>query len=162
MPGTGKQADPIIFGFSAHSYFVFAYGALVFGGPYTYPFERNVPFRLYAELTIPEGNQLEKPGDFYWHAAYEEYGLFAESFYFDPLEKQSPFGFKWPDMDFEHHTYIITYGQELESLSYHVWETIENPVHTGAKVGHAVLKEGFQGNRVYIYEIRKMRIEHDM
>lgn len=128
---------------------------------YIYPFERNVKFTLFASLDIPEEHHLTSAGNNFWHAAYEEYGLYAESKYFDPKEAISYLGFKWPKMDFENHTYIITYGQQLVSLSYNVWEEIDIPIRTGAKVGHATLSDDFNPNKVYVYEIAKIRIDND-
>lgn len=128
---------------------------------YLYPFERAVNFTLFASLDIPEENSLSGPGCKFWHAAYEEYGVYSESVYFNPEEKVSHLGFIWPQMDFDNHTYIITYGQKLLSLSYNVWDTIECPISTGAKVGHATLSNAFNPNKVYVYEIAKIRIDND-
>ncbi len=135
---------------------------LVVFGKYVYPFERPVEAKLVAVLDIPEEFSLRSPGSEYWHAAYEEYGLYAGSFHFDPSETSSPLGFEWPEMDLENYTYIITYGQEVESLSYNVWETIEIPIRTGAYVGHIHFKEHFEPNEVYVYQIPKMRIDNDV
>ena len=70
-------------------------------------------------------------------------------------------GFDWPDMDFENHTYIVSYGQELVALTYNAWETVDYPHKTGAKAGHPVFGDVFEPNKVYIYEIEKMRIDND-
>lgn len=128
---------------------------------YLYPFNRNVEFTCFAVLDIPEENSLSGPGSKFWHAAYEEYGFFSESMYFNPDEKVSHLGFEWPQMDFDDHTYIITYGQKLISLSYNVWDPIELPISTGAKVGHATLSDDFNPNKVYVCEIAKIRIDND-
>lgn len=129
---------------------------------YTYPFERKVNFEHFATITIPPENELKTPGAVYWRAAYEAHGLYAESFYFNPTESTSPLGFRWPEMDFKNHTYIITYGQELLSLSYNVWETIDIPIKTGAKAGYAVLSNEFHPDKVFIYELPRIRIENDV
>lgn len=128
---------------------------------YVYPFERSVKFTLFASLDIPEEHRLPSAGSEFWHAAYEEYGLYAESKYFNPKETVSDLGFEWPQMDFEKHAYIITYGQQLVSLSYNVWEEIDIPIRTGAKVGHATLSDDFDPSKVYVYEIAKIRIDND-
>lgn len=128
---------------------------------YVYPFERSVKFTLFASLDIPEEHRLPSAGSKFWHAAYEEYGLYAESKYFNPKQTVSDLGFEWPQMDFEKHAYIITYGQQLLSLSYNVWEEIDIPIRTGAKVGHATLSDDFDPNKVYVYEIAKIRIDND-
>lgn len=129
---------------------------------YTYPFERKLDLKLVATLEIPPEHTLHGPQNLPWHALYEQYGVFyPESLYFINIEEESYLGFSWPDMDFDHYTYIISYGQKVESLSYNVWETIEVPFHNGARVGHAVLSNEFDPNEVYVYQIKKIRIDND-
>ena len=131
---------------------------------YTYPFERSVKFEKIATIDIPPDNALNPEFPPFWHAAYAQYGLYPSSFYFSVENSHSVIdkGFQWPEMDFENHTYIITYCHELESLSYNVWETIKiTGVHTGAKAGYAVLSEEIDPCKVYIYEIPKIRIDND-
>ena len=74
---------------------------------------------------------------------------------------RTTFGYEIPELDLESHTYVITYGQELEDLAYYVWETIDIPIPTGAKLGHAILSEDFHNDRMYIYELPKIRIDND-
>lgn len=134
---------------------------VVFLSDYVYPFERNIDPVLVAEYDVPEEYLLAYPGQKHWCGAYEKYGLYAESFNFDTDSKVSMYGFEWPDMDFENYSYIITYGQKIESLSYNVWDTIDLPVRTGAKVGHMILDDTFAPEKVYVYQIPKMRIDND-
>ena len=135
---------------------------IVFLGDYVYPFERVLEPVLYAEIIVPEEYVLDYPGQKFWHGAYEQYGLHAESFYFDPDDPNSIYGFGWPPMDFKHHSYIFTYVQKIDYISYNVWETIDEPIRTGAKVGHMILDEEFSPEKVYIYQIPKIRIENDI
>lgn len=130
-------------------------------GDYVYPFERTIDPILIAEFDVPEGYELEFPGQKYWHGAYEEFGFYAESFYFNPNNSNSVYGFGWPPMDFDRYCYIITYGQKIDTLSYNVWETIDVPIRTGAKVGHMILDDEFSPEKVYVYQIPKVRIEND-
>ncbi len=131
-------------------------------GNYVYPFERTLDPVLIAEFDVPEKYALDYPGQVFWHGAYKEYGLYAESFHFDPDNLESKYGFGWPPMDFDRHNYIITYGQKIEKLSYNVWDTIDAPIRTGAKAGHMVLDENFYPEKVFVYEIPKVRIENDI
>lgn len=129
---------------------------------YTYPFEKTVELNLVEVIEIPTEHTLYGPQNLPWHAAYEKYGLWPGSLYFDTeIKEDETLGIVWPDMDFEHYTYIISYGQEVESLSYNVWETITAPMPRGAKVGHAVLSEEFDPNAIYVYQIKKMRIDNN-
>lgn len=47
-------------------------------------------------------------------------------------------------------------------ISYNVWETIDIPVRTGAYVGHMRLNDDFVPDKVYVYEIPRIRIENDV
>ena len=134
--------------------------SLVLWGDYANPMNREVPLELYAIIDIPQEYALENPGEKFWHSAYEAYGLYAEARYFDP-SPEAYMGFCWPDFNFREYTYIIVYGQQMKSLSYNVWDTIDIPVRTGAKRGYAVLDDLFDGGKVYIYRIPKMRIDND-
>lgn len=128
---------------------------------YIYPFERTVNLELYAVIDIPEEHTLSRPD---WHAIYEKWGIHSGSKWMDTESVSVPFrrlGFDWPDMDFENHTYIVSYGQELVALTYNAWETVDYPHKTGAKAGHPVFSDVFEPNKVYIYEIEKMRIDND-
>jgi len=136
--------------------------ALICFGDYVYPFERKVEPVLIAEFNVPEEYELKYPGQKFWHGAYGAYGLYAESFYFNPNNSNSIYGFGWPPMDFNRYCYIITYGQRIQSLTYNVWETIEEPIRTGAKVGHMILCDEFSPEKVYVYRIPKVRIENDI
>ena len=131
-------------------------------GNYVYPFERKLNPELVAELTIAERYELDYPGQEFWHGAYAEFGLYADSFHFDENQRQSDFGFTWPEMDLKNHSYVITYGRTIKSLSYNVWETIDVPVRTGAYVGHMRLNDDFVSDKVYVYEIPRIRIENDV
>ena len=127
---------------------------------YIYPFERTVNLELYAVIDIPEEHALSRSD---WHAIYEKWGIHSGSKWMDTESVLQPHwrGFDWPDMDFENHTYIVSYGQELVALTYNVWDTVDYPQKTGAKAGHPVFSDVFKANKVYIYEIEKMRIEND-
>ena len=136
--------------------------AVLLGGNYIYPFERTVEPIPHGVLVLPEDQVLNYPGEKFWHGAYEAYGLYAESFYFDTSMENPKYGLSWPTMDFEHYSYIITYGQKIDKLTYNVWDTIDIPVRTGAKVGHMTLEDEFSPEIVYIYRIPKLRIENDI
>ncbi len=135
---------------------------IVFIGDYIYPFERPLMPVLIAEFDVPKAYELDYPGEKFWHGAYEAYGIYGESLYFDTDNRQSLYGFGWPPMDFKTYNYIITYGQEIESLSYNVWDVIDTPIRTGAKAGHMVLAEEFSPSKVYVYRIPKIRIDNDI
>lgn len=129
---------------------------------YTNPCDKVITPQLFHSIRLEDDVSIPYPG-LPWHAIYEQYGLYAASFFIEPDdETDHHFGFTWPEMDFKHHTYIVSYGWEIESLSYNIWETLDYPIKTGACVGHVVYTGDFQSNMVFIYELPKIRIEHDI
>lgn len=138
-----------------------AFISVVLFGDYVYPFERKLNPVLYAEFEVPEEYALPGPGAKFWRGAYEAYGGFPASMYFDPDEDMSMYGIAWPLMDFEHFSFIITYGQKIDTLSYNVWDEIDEPFSTVTKAGHITFKEEFSPRMVYIYQIPKLRIDND-
>ena len=136
--------------------------SIVFLGDYAYPFERKIKPVLIAEFEVPEEHALDYPGQKFWRGAYKECGLYAHSLYFNPNKQDSMYGFGWPPMDFDTYNYIITYGQKIEKLTYNVWDILDEQIMTGAKVGHMILDDDFQPNKVFIYRISKVRIENDV
>lgn len=95
-----------------------------------------------------------------WHAVYEKYDRYPGTWVHPHEYYQSQSTSEWPELDLENYTYIITYSQEIESLSYNVWDTINAPVFSGAKEGHMVLNEEIEPYLIYIYRIPKMRINN--
>jgi hypothetical protein len=67
---------------------------------------------------------------------------------------------KWPEFDLENYTYIITYCQKIESLSYYLCRENNVPTYTGAKEAYMTLEEKIEPLTVYIYRIPKMRINN--
>ena len=133
---------------------------IVSSAKYVYPFDIKLNPKLIAEYEVPQRYALRYPGEECWHGAYEKYGLYAGSVYFNTEEKVSRYGFEWPDMDFDKYSYIITYGQKIDSLSYNVWDNIGGPINTGAKTGHMILDDDFHPEKIYVYQIPKLRIEN--
>lgn len=130
-------------------------------GDYVNPFERKVDTKLIAAFPLSEEYQSSFPGEQFWHGAYESWFPYAESFYFNP-ESREKYDIPLPFFNFKQHSYIFTYGQEIDNLTYNVWNTIDYPLKTGAKVGNIVFKNEFIPQTMYIYEIPKIRIENDI
>lgn len=133
--------------------------SVIFLGTYTYPFERTLDPILIAEVNLDEEHAIAYPGDISWHGAYEKYGFYAGSAYFS-YDESTRHGFSWPEMDLNNHCYIVTYGQKIDSLTYNIWDKIKYPIRTGAYSGHVQLNEEFAPQKVYIYQIPKIRIEN--
>lgn len=131
-------------------------------GEYAYPFEIELDPILIAEYEIPEIYKFDEKIVLSWRGVYEEEGFLPSSLYFVNGEKTSKFGFDWPEMDLDNHSYIITYGYKIKKLSYNVWEIIDKPFFTGIKAGKMVYEEEFDSQRVYVYEIPKMHIDNDV
>lgn len=103
----------------------------------------------------PSGNIYES-----WHAVYEAYDGYPGTWIHPHEYHQSQAIDEWPEMDLKNYTYIITYCQEIKSLSYYIWRENNIPTPTGAKEAHLVLEEKVHPLTVYIYRIPKMRINN--
>lgn len=114
--------------------------------------DRNVEYTLYAvvELEKPHGMDAGE-----WDGIHEkEYDEnYAQSF-------RSSYGEDWPELNVQEYSYIICYGQQLRSLTYNVWNTIDIPIRTGLLEGKAMFCEGYDPNTIYIYRIPKLKIDH--
>ena len=104
---------------------------------------------------FPNGNIHES-----WHAIYESYDGYPGTWIHPHEYYQMHTIDAWPAMDLENYTYIITYCQEIESLSYYMWRENNVPVRTGAKQGSLILKENIEPFTIFIYRIPKMRINN--
>lgn len=132
---------------------------------YIYPFERKLNPELVTVVEIPPQHSPKGPnGCWEWYSVYEEYGLYLGSRFFTAENYYYYRGHivdEWPEYDLENYTYIITFCQEIDTLTYNVWETVDYPIRTGAKDGHMTFKEEIHPTKIYIYRIPKMRIDND-
>ena len=127
--------------------------ALIILIKYASPIERNVELELITVINIEgEDQQLVNPG--IWYGVYGAYGgsLASNEFHPDFIDK-------WIAPDLENFSYIISFGQRVESLSYNVWDNIESPHRGNVRKGHIILSDEFDGWSIYIYRIPKMRID---
>jgi len=124
-------------------------------GDCIYPFERELEPILIAECELAADHIQEYPGEIPWHGAYEN------AFYFDMHTTQSHLGFEWPLLDLDHYSYIVTYGQKIESLSYNVWDTLDVEFESGVFAGHIVLDDEFFPEKVFVYQIPHIDIDND-
>lgn len=104
---------------------------------------------------FPNGNIYEE-----WHSVYEAYDNYPGTWVHPHEYYKSRSIDEWPEMDLENYTYIITYCQKIQSLSYYVWRENNVPTRTGAKEAHLILEEKNEPLTVYIYRIPKMRINN--
>lgn len=102
-------------------------------------------------------------GDIYeaWHTVYEAYEDHPGTWIHHHEYYQKRSIDEWPEMDLENYTYIITYCQRIESLSYNVlWGEDNVPIYTGITEGHMVLSQTVEPLTIFIYRIPKMRINN--
>ena len=130
--------------------------SIIFLGKYVNPFPQTVEYTLHNIVELPEEKQMKHPE--FWRAYFEVYGeTGSEYFSLEGFEKI--YGPINSEFDLDDHTYIITYGQELESLSYIVW----HKTYFGAYSGIVELSENFDPSKIYIYELdKKIRIDNDV
>ena len=65
---------------------------------------------------------------------------------------------EWVDTDLTEHSYLISYGKEVTSLHYNVWDTFDAVYYYGEKVGYVTLCKDFIPTKIFIYELPKIRI----
>ena len=129
-------------------------------GNYAYPFERNLDPQLVATIQVSPEHSPYKYNREEWHTVYEAYGshegtwLHSHEYYMTKSKNE------WPEMDLENYTYIITYCQKIDSLTYNIWENIDSPLPSPAKEGHMKLHDEIDPLAIYIYRIPKMRINN--
>ena len=129
---------------------------------YTYPFERELKPELIATMDIlPEYSPYERGMCGYWHTEYEKYGIYPGTWQYDIEYYYSKSINDWPEMDTKEYTYIFTYCQQIETLTYNVWDIIDSPTYTGAKIGHMAFRPEIDPLCIYVYRIPKMRINND-
>jgi hypothetical protein len=134
---------------------------IVFLSNYVYPYERNVELEL---VHVAECGHRMDERTLPWHAYYEDYGWGAKSRFiiFVPASVHDDCMEVMSDLD--NYTYIISYGRTLETLTYNVWDSKMTPIldlGTSDKNGHVTYGENGDPNCVYIYRIKKMRIEFE-
>lgn len=124
---------------------------VVLFGTYTYPFERPLQPVLIAEIDVPEVFPYDDFGSGYW------VGVHSRCPHFDPDHPTgADKGVKWPELHVEKYSYVVTYCQKIDNLTYNIWDTTQS----GAKAGHIVFDEEITENKVYVYQIPKMRIDN--
>ena len=104
---------------------------------------------------FPDGRIYEQ-----WHAVYEAYDNYPGTWVHPHAYYQPRSIDEWPDMDLENYTYIITYCQKIQSLSYYPWRENNVPTYTGAKEAHLILEGKTEPLTIFIYRIPKMRINN--
>ena len=126
-------------------------------GNYTYPFERKLNPILIEEITLEPDDYMEHPN--FWRGIYKKNPLYGGEHWFNI--NGSIHGYELSQLDIDHHSYVITYGQKIVSLSYNVWDNVQYKC-PGSKEGHIVLEEEFSPDKIYIYQIPKMRLNVDL
>lgn len=95
-----------------------------------------------------------------WHSVYEAYDNYPGT-WIHPYEYYKSRAIdEWPEMDLENYTYIITYCQKIESLSYYPFRENNTPTYTGAKEAQLILGNKTEPLTIYIYQVPKMRINN--
>lgn len=136
--------------------------AVFFLGNYVYPFERPLEPELIATMEVqhevlPCGSNGCKP----WYAVYGQYEILPDSRFGEYEYYRDKCATQWPEYDLEHYTYIVAFCQQIDTLSYNVWDTVDYPLRTGAKDGHIVFQDEIHPTKIFIYRIPKMRIDND-
>ncbi len=125
---------------------------------YIYPFKREAKVTLVAEIELTGDERIGRWRVDKWQAIYEEYGLYPASYYFSYEFLGRKLNIEFPEMDLEKYTYIVTYGKKIKKLTYNPWVTIL--YGDGAAEGHIVFEEDFDNTKVYLYRLKRTRIDN--
>lgn len=133
--------------------------SILFLGKYTNPYDQTLEYEQFLIIETDSPHSLVA-GQRFWHGAYAENVFHAGPLFYSTESFKARYGDNWPELDFSHYSYIITYGQEMTSLSYNVWNTIDVPVYTGVYAGRVELSDEFDPCKIYIYQISKLPIDN--
>ena len=130
---------------------------------YLYPFERNIPVNLYAEVSIDCEDTVFT---IKWHGIYKESFIYSGSPFFDTHrnvswleDSYSSVEISWPEMDLKNYCYIVSYGSKINTISYNIWDNIDCPGYVNVKRGHVTFEDDYDCSKIYIYQIPRIRID---
>lgn len=137
----------------------------LFFANYINPFDRNVKLKLYE---VVEQDQMLNVynGRFKhsWHGVYK-WRISIDGNNNDP---DSRWNLDFIDLkkeyDYTKHSYIVSYGCEIKSLKYNVWEHYGLPIldlGTNYKWGIVEFSDEIDPKKIYIYEIPRMYIDRN-
>lgn len=117
-----------------------------------FPFEWPVKMELVATVDIEE--DADPIRNHRWYCVYGEYDGHNPSslYHWDELEK-------YIDPDFDHYTYVVSYGKPIKALSYNIIKSVGGPYAEDIKQAHPVFGEPFDPWTIYIYKIPRLRID---
>lgn len=122
---------------------------------------RIVKVELVAELTvtnrlIPENVEPS------WQGIYGEIDGKSEAYYFfagcvghDYIKNN-----ELPELDLDNYTYILSFGRKINFITYYVWDTLGRMYRYDTKSGYPIFYGDFHNNKVYLYRLKRMRIDH--
>lgn len=134
---------------------------LAFLVPYADPREKNVDLQLYCVLEAATQTDNRPIDALEWYAIYESFGLGTES----RFNRETVPNVQWRDLDLGKHTYIVSFGREIDHLSYNIWDSkLPAILDLGSsyKVGHVQFSSEIDSSKIYVYEIDHLRIDHDI
>ncbi|MBQ7872210.1 MAG: hypothetical protein IJ357_08730 [Oscillospiraceae bacterium] len=134
---------------------------LVFLAPYTDYREKELELQLVDVLIDKTATGNEPLDSLEWYAIYDSYGIGVESRF---NQYTIPY-VDWCELDLENHTYIISFGREIKSVTYNIWDSRLPALFdlgSSYKVGHVEFAEEIDTTKVYVYETKRVRVDHDI
>ena len=122
---------------------------------------RIVKVELVAELTVT--NQLIPENvDPSWQGIYGEIDGKSEAYYFFAgcVGAEYMRNIELPEFDLDNYSYALSFGRKMHFLTYYVWNTLGGMYHYDTKSGYPVFYGDFHNDKVYLYRLKRMRIDH--
>lgn len=124
-------------------------------------FPRIVKVELVAELTvtnrlIPENVEPS------WQGIYGEIDGKSEAYYFFAgcVGHDYMKNIEVPELDLDNYTYVLSFGRKINFLTYYVWDTLGGMYRNDTKSGYPLFYGDFHNDKVYLYRLKRMRIDH--
>ena len=122
---------------------------------------RIVKVELVAELTVTN-RLIPENAEPSWQGIYGEIDGKSEAYYFfagcvgyDYMKN-----IELPELDLDNYTYALSFGRKINFITYYVWDTLGGMYRYDTKSGYPVFCGDFHNDKVYLYRLKKMRIDH--
>ena len=122
---------------------------------------RIVKVELVAEFTVTN-RLIPKNVDPSWQGIYGEIDGQSEAFYFFAgcVGHEYMKNIELPEFDLDNYTYALSFGRKMHFLTYYVWNTLGGMYRYDTKSGYPVFYGDFHNDTVYLYRLKRMRIDH--
>lgn len=123
--------------------------------PYIWPFNRKVSISRAIILDVHDVGLAPFVCAGEWYGVYGEVGLSVDSCTLHPSRID-----RWIEIDLQSYSYIVSYGQSIEDISYNIWDEIGGTYGKCIKKGYITFSNQFDPEKIFIYEIERIAIDN--